>query len=96
MKDLKLSSEKDLMKFLKIVAQESYKKSIKESYINRYEDQFDLDSKRFGKLNTSSRKKLDEEEEEGLFDLPDTDGSESSNDMAKQNPIEDEEDAIRI
>ena len=64
MSDINIKSEKDLMKFLKIVAQESYKDSLAESYEERFKSQFDLDTERFGKLSSTSKKKLDEEEDE--------------------------------
>lgn len=64
MSDINIKSEKDLMKFLRIVAQESYNKSLTESYEENFKNQFDLDTERFGKLSVSSKKKLDEEEDD--------------------------------
>lgn len=96
MSDIKIKSEKDLMKFLKIVAQESYSRSLNESYLD-YEQQYDYDEDRFGKLSAISKKKLDEEEEDesGLFGDAD-----EEDDLARkperdqqENPIEDEESA---
>lgn len=96
MSDIKIKSEKDLMKFLKIVAQESYNRSLNESYLD-YEEQYDYDEDRFGKLSAVRKKKLDEEEEDeaGLFGGSDEEGSlaREPEGETEERPIEDEESA---
>jgi len=95
MSDINIKTEKDLMRFLKIVAQESYDKSINESYLE-YPERYVRDEDRFGKLSASSKKKLDEEEEDdaSLFAEPEEDELQSEpRAVPRERPIEDEEGA---
>ena len=98
MSNINIKSEKDLMRFLKILAEESYNKSLNESYEDSFKSQFDIDTERFGKLTASSSKKLDEEE--GLFDGEDeeqdivTEPNETEEETKESDPIDSEEEAM--
>ncbi len=63
MSDIKINSEKQLVRFLRTVAQESYKKSLNESYMD-YDDIYKFDVDRFGPLNKYDKKESVAEEEE--------------------------------
>ena len=99
MSDINIKSEKDLVKFLKIISQESYKKSINESYLD-YSEKYSSDEKRYGNLSASSKKKLDEEEDEGenILDRPDEEQSGELQNKDKsdseEKPIADKEEAM--
>jgi hypothetical protein len=73
MGDINIKSEKELMRFLKIVAQESYNKTLNEGYSN-HENLYAADEKRYGKLSEV------EEDEEDLF------GEEESTPAVSQEP----------
>lgn len=73
MSGIKINNEKQLMNFLKLVAQESVKKSLREtdSHVVNYNKQLNLDSKTFPSLK--------EEEEEEVIDIEDEDQDEDDN-----------------
>ena len=78
MSDISINNERELMKFLKIVAEESLNKSLNENYTtDTYKNQYDLDSKKYN---------LKEEEE-------DPEKTEPADDIevATDSDIEDEE-----
>jgi len=78
MSDININNERELMKFLKIVAEESLNKSLNENYTtDTYKNQYDLDSKKYN---------LKEEEE-------DPEKTEPADDIeaATDSDIEDEE-----
>lgn len=78
MSDININNERELMKFLKIVAEESLSKSLNENYTtDTYKNQYDLDSKKYN---------LKEEEE-------DPEKTEPADDIevATDSDIEDEE-----
>ena len=96
MSDIKINSEKQLVRFLRTVAQESYKKSLNESYMD-YDDTYKIDVDRFGPLNKYDKKEsVDEEEEPGQpeeveRDLVEPDESDIE---SPEKTIKDEEDAM--
>ena len=99
MSNINIKTEKELINFLRIVAQESYSKSLNESYEDNFKQQFDIDTERFGKLDSSEKKKLKKEEEDDeLFGDEGAEGelvdTEEPLDQDKSPAIEDEEDAM--
>ena len=66
MSNIKISSEKELARFLKLVSQEAYKKSLRESddpFVEKYKSHLKNDRKMYGPLD-----EVEEEEGEGAFD----------------------------
>jgi len=69
-----INSERDLAKFLKIVSEESYKKSLRESsYVDNYKEQFKTDSKIY---NLSEQEETEPEEQPPDGELVDRDTEE--------------------
>ena len=77
MSDININNERELMKFLKIVAEESLNKSLNENYTtDTYKNQYDLDSKKY-----NLKEEEDPEEAEPADDI----------EVATDSDIEDEE-----
>jgi len=77
MSDININNERELMKFLKIVAEESLNKSLNENYTtDTYKNQYDLDSKKY-----NLKEEEDPEEAEPADDI----------EAATDSDIEDEE-----
>ena len=73
MSNITIKSEKDLANFLRLVSEEAYKKSIRESsdpFVNKYNQAYKQDEIRYGSLDEVEEEEADVEGEEAPEEEP--------------------------